>query len=132
MSVKYLKVKVKSLAEEARIIRHEEHAAKRQYRWAKDQQGAEAIYTEAHNTFWGLRQHRTYDVRNEARAAHIAYGYLRGLSYAVIETPDVPLNPKSQIFYRVLVLINKYGGKGLKDADLETWMNYEEQQRQAA
>lgn len=132
MSVKYLKVKVKSLAEEARIIRREEHAAKRQYRWAKNQQGAEEIYTEAHNTFWGLRHHRTYDVRNEARAAHIAYGYLRGLEYSMIETPEVPLNPNGFMCDRIVKLVNKYGKKSITNANLETWMNYEEQQRKAA
>lgn len=62
----FLKVKIKSLAEEARIIRREERKS-------------------ANTLRNRLHEHRTHDVRRESRAALIAYGYLGGKSLFVIE-----------------------------------------------
>lgn len=61
-----LRVKVKSLAEEARIIRREEH---RNWGTLRDE----------------LHLHRVGVVRREARAAHLAYGFIRGRSYSQME-----------------------------------------------
>lgn len=66
MSIKFLKVKVKSLAAEAAIIRLEESRARG------------ALRDE-------LRAHRQRDVRVEQRASQLAYGYLRGVPRAAIE-----------------------------------------------
>jgi hypothetical protein len=86
MSVRFLKVKVKSLAAEARIIRLEEGRSRGELRSQ-------------------LRFHRREDVRGEQRATQIAYGYLRGISYARIEP-----NPKSQPAWdRVRAMVKKYG-----------------------
>ena len=63
----YLKVKVKSLAEEAKIIRREEKRAK------------------LLSIRIGLREHRIGIVRHEARHSHLAYGFLRGRAYLEIE-----------------------------------------------
>jgi hypothetical protein len=63
----YLKVKIKSLAEEARIIRKETKRA-RSYTIKK-----------------GLDDHRKGAVRYEARHTHLAYGFLRGREYYQIE-----------------------------------------------
>ncbi len=61
-----LRVKVKSLAEEARIIRKEER-----------------------RTFGRLREllhhHRVWRVRMEARASHLAYGFIRGRTLEQME-----------------------------------------------
>lgn len=64
----YLKIKVMSLASEARIIRREEK------RWPgpSDQRT-------------GLHLHRIHAVRPESRAAHLAYGFLRGRAYRQME-----------------------------------------------
>lgn len=62
----FLKVKAKSLAEEARIIRKEERRAK----GLRDH----------------LRDHRTGVVRSEARATLLAYGFLRGRTLEQVET----------------------------------------------
>lgn len=61
----YLKVKLKSLAAEARIIRQEEARNK--------------------HMRLGLMAHRRDVVRPEARATHLAYSFLRGKRYADIE-----------------------------------------------
>lgn len=61
-----LKIKSKSLAEEARIIRKEE----------KRTNGT---------THDALHHHRVIKVRREARDTYIAYGFIRGTSYSSIE-----------------------------------------------
>lgn len=66
MSTKFLKVKIKSLAAEARIIRHEERKSRGQLR--ND-----------------LAAHRKGIVRREARHTQLAYGYLRNRPYRKLE-----------------------------------------------
>ena len=78
----FLKIKIMSLAAEARIIRHEEtrlvakarllDAAQKPDSWRR-RRAAE------------LHLHRVHNVRSEARSAHLAYGFLRGTPYASIE-----------------------------------------------
>lgn len=60
----FLKVKLKTLAEEARIIRHEE----RKY-FGMDR--------------WDLQHHRKTVVRDEARRTLIAYQFIRGRNWRV-------------------------------------------------
>ena len=134
----YLKVKIKSLAAEATIIHREERQynigargrtrLKRQLRRANDLTDAQRARIErrlqapsatAMQTFWGLRHHRTYDVRSESRAAQVAYGFLRGRTYQQVEgsaktSPD---------WKRVQRLVEKYGPKGQTDleAKLQAW-----------
>ena len=85
MSV-FLKVKVKSLAAEARIIRHEERKTRGQIRCS-------------------LHEHRVGTVRREARNTLLAYGYLRARSYAQMER-----SPKTQPAWdSVERMIKKYG-----------------------
>lgn len=91
MSRTYLKVKIKSLAAEARIIRHEE---------AKFPRGRRN-----HQVSEGLRQHRRHDVRNEARWAQLAYGFLRGRPYHVMEAKTY----SEPDWTRVAGLATKYG-----------------------
>lgn len=91
----YLKVKVKSLAEEAKIIRHEEHLAKCRERAAKERNKP------FNSPFWGLRLHRTQDVRNEARCAHLAYGFLLGRSYEQMEPKNFQMMGKPNKHGRV-------------------------------
>jgi len=101
MSVVYLKIKIMSLAAEATIIRRE------QSRWSKQ------------SDIWsGLRHHRIEDVRTEARAALLAYGFLRGRPYAALEAKtDCPPN-----WDRVLQLARKYGPNPKLAADfVKAW-----------
>lgn len=66
MSHVFLKIKLKSLAAEARIIRHEERKSDGDRRCK-------------------LHHHRVGEVRREARATHLAYGFLRGIPRLSIE-----------------------------------------------
>lgn len=85
-----LKIKLKSLAEESRIIRKEELRLKRAGR------GVE-IDT--------LRLHRHKVVREEARATHVAYGFLKGMSYDAVE-PSAKSKPN---WDKVVHMVKKYG-----------------------
>jgi hypothetical protein len=137
MSIKYLKVKIKSLAVEGTIIRKEEHKAKKQYRYLKPIAGKEKEYHEALGTFWGLRHHRISDVRNEARAAQWAYAYIRGKRFRQIENKSNIGQRNGNGYYfhhdigmyiipRVIKLVSKYGGKQVEREDIVKWLTFEE------
>lgn len=102
MSIVYLRVKIRSLAEEAKIIRSEERKISFE---VKERHPRRTLSTEKDPVFFGLRQHRVEDVRREARASLLAYGLLRGRVYEQIERschemPDIS---------RVRDLVQKYG-----------------------
>jgi hypothetical protein len=90
-----LRVKLKSLAAEALIIRHEER-----------------------RTFGSLREslyrHRMDVVRHEARHSHLAYGFIRGMKYEQMEaTCD-----RSPDWERVRQMLKKYGPKGMVEPSI--------------
>lgn len=87
LQLRQLKVKIKSLAAEARIIRLEEARSKNPFERMR------------------LSSHRTDDVRREARAAQLAYGFLRGREYNQIESP----NSSNVDWGRVQKLVEKFG-----------------------
>jgi hypothetical protein len=88
-----LRVKLKSLAEEARIIRREEH---RTYGPLRDE----------------LRLHRAGPLRWEARHTHIAYGLIRGRRYEQIE----PNAQKPFDKEKVAAMMRRYGSTEVKAA----------------
>lgn len=92
-----LRVKLKALGAEARIIRKEE---------ARVRVGV--LREELH-------LHRVLDVRKEARHAHLAYGLLRGRTYEQMErTARRPPD-----WRRVQSLCKKYGGEGFVKIDFQ-------------
>lgn len=132
----YLKIKIKSLAAEATMIHREErkhnpgHRARvraRRIITGKNVQGSPADdgARRSHaarilkrkptervmETFWGLRHHRTWNVRSESRHSHIAYGFLRGLPYNRIEAKT----KTSPDWSRVEALVRKYGEDDIRD-----------------
>jgi len=78
MSKEFLKINIKSLAAEAKIIRKDENKFKRlsKHDKNKNQDNDRQIWLEAH---------RTYTVRNESRSALLAYGYMKGIPYKKME-----------------------------------------------
>lgn len=99
-----LTIKIKSLAAEARIIRQHE---KKALAHARCRKGDEAAQRPFYDRYAGLHGHRTGVVRDAARSALLAYGYLRGRSYDQIEgssktTPSWPDVDK---------MVLRYGGK---------------------
>ncbi len=97
----FLKVKIKSLTDEAAIIRTEEGRTRCQEIWEE------------------LIRHRKWDVRNEARAAQLAYAFVRGRSYAQTESKC----HQQPNWGRVKKLIQKYG---LRRREFETSVDYEQ------
>jgi hypothetical protein len=124
MSVE-LKVKVKSLAEEARIIRKEEHKAKRSKRWHAERQQTEQAekYARLRNS---LYEHRLDVVRFECRAAELARAFIKGTPYRKVErnTHDGPYQ-MGRIQGRVQKLVNKYHDKAVTPSMIQQWMNTE-------
>lgn len=118
MSRVYLKIKIKSLAAEARIIRAEELRL-------RDRGGELPVHLRDVRS--GLHLHRVNDVRREARAAQIAYAFLRGVPLAALERPgsaEVPIK-------RVRELASRYGyfqdlpRKQARMAMLDRWVSGE-------
>ncbi len=115
----FLKVKIKSLAAESRIIRKETKKASQKS--IKD----------------GLYLHRIWVVRTEARSTYLAYGFLRGREYNQIER-IAHIEPD---WKRVLQMVSKYcvhkpwyslGGQAKKDKEVilerfDQWVKQGEQ-----
>jgi len=79
----HLKIKLKTLAAEARIIRKEESKALEAGRKGRSLDRDD--YERHYRAFWSLRHHRTGIVRSVARTNGLAYGFLRGHTYAQME-----------------------------------------------
>ena len=127
MSVE-LKIKSKHLAEEAKIIRFEEHkyrkqeASNRAYHYSTGMNGEYEWHEDiAARTWRNIRHHRVWDVRNEQRATFLARAYLAGQSYASIEANRKPENEytfQNFVVPRVVAMVAKYGKPFIHK---ETW-----------
>ncbi len=125
-----LKVKRSVLANESRYIRTQELKWKLKARKARDRQNA-AYHEISEGIRNSLFSHRKNIVRPEARMAHIANGYLRGLPYFAIEqkawvknfnhyTPDAFWNKLAEMVYR---FSDKTRTQLQIKADLFAWRN---------
>jgi hypothetical protein len=108
----HLRVKIKSLAAEAAIIRREEKRAKRQARRRLDhQQDAQSAWSE----FKSLEAHRKREVRSEQRCSLLAYGFLRGKPRIDIERPASELR-KGEL-EKAIGIANRFGAQGKETSD---------------
>lgn len=87
-----LKIKLKSLADEARIIRREEHL--RIGGWLRAE----------------LHWHRVGVVRRQARATHLAYGFLRGRKRSEMERTPMTDNDRAMMD-SIRKMAKQYGSK---------------------
>jgi hypothetical protein len=100
----YLRIKIKHLAVEPEIIR-KEHFKRRRH----------AVRHNYHYSKWlevRTRVHRLAHIRPEARAALLAYGFIRGKAYHRVELPkkkDGTINLRSMPIVRVAELVLRYG-----------------------
>lgn len=92
-----LRVKVKSLAVEAQIIRKEEQRARGQLRYE-------------------LELHRKFVVRKAARHAHLAYGFIRGLTLEQME----PTRKTDPDWETVRKMLKKYGPRNFVEPECMT------------
>lgn len=126
-----LKIKSKSLAEEASIIRKEEQRLKRRIEWHKNRQKDDS---EFRDTWHSINNHRRWDVRNEARATYLARAFIEGRSYNTVETPSKSWDHKQStlgvvqmtIIPKVYGMVNKYSGKKVELAEIKAWIEQPE------
>jgi len=88
-----LKIKLKSLADEARIIRREEHL--RVGGWLRTE----------------LHRHRVLVVRRHARATHLAYGFLLGRERSAMERAPITAEADRALTDSVRKMVKQYGNK---------------------
>jgi len=124
MSVE-LKVKVKSLAAEATIIRQEELKAKKSARWCREHQLSEQTAHYERNRA-SLYEHRIDIVRFECRAAELARAFIKGTPYRKVErstrSGDYIMG---RLHGRIQKLVNKYHDKAITPSMIQQWMNTE-------
>lgn len=126
-----MRVRVKELAQEAKYIRLEETKIKTSKLYNSDYtelpSDKQKVVSRMATDFWKLRSHRTVEVRNAARAAQLASGFLRGVPYKVIEPKTyTDVYKMNQIKKEVKRLATKFGGLGYGktyDEEVETWFN---------
>lgn len=120
-----LKVKAKSLGEESKIIRREEHKLRRQIKWHRDHQNHDKA-----DRLWRKRmdiaEHRRVDVRQESRATHLARAYIKGIPYRKVEaSTHSSVYDMAYIKGRVEKLVKKYGQKPVETSKIMQWFNTE-------
>jgi len=98
----YLRVKIKTLAAESQIIRKE------------------MLKFRTTNPYYErLHHHRVDELRKEARASLIAYGFLNGLAYSEIEESSY----EPPLWGRVKQIVTKFGEGNVNQlcVDLKEW-----------
>ena len=105
-----LKIKIKHLALEPAIIRKEERKLLKEAKWYRQQQETK----EAERILWDykdLLSHRKHSLKPEARAAQLAYAFLRGKPYASVEKPrdyEILKHTPLPFVARAIQLAHKY------------------------
>lgn len=112
-----MRVRIKELAQEAKFIRHEENKCLE----------ASSPFNKKGSEYKQLREHRVNNVRNAARAAQLAYAFLRGIPYKKIE-PKRKLDKEYTIQFLIKKdvkrLVNKFGSSdGDCSEAVERWFN---------
>ena len=115
--VAQLRVKIRTLADEARYIRREEQRAKGRRKLEKGGKVIPGEFRFRDDALrLSLRSHRTNEVRNEQRAALLAYAFVRGVPYLKVE-PRVDWSRygceatkrRDELWERVRSLVKKFG-----------------------
>ena len=114
-----LKIKAKHLAAEAKIIRFEENKYKERIKNTdKLEQKEKLTYT-----FQSLRNHRRFDVKNEARATHLARAFIKGVSYSSVERKRLDdYHFRVWILPRIHMMAMKYGNRKTTIEDIKSWV----------
>lgn len=121
MKLVELKIKSKSLAAEAKIIRSEENKLENRIADLSDlQKSTEQLQF----TRQSLHNHRVLDVRYAARATYLARAYLKNKPYKSVELgrrKDMEVIYNSEIVPSVVKMVYKYGGKPVSPDELKNW-----------
>jgi len=121
-----LKIKAKSLAVEAQIIRREELKLKRTANWYTEHQQAEEGAACARKR-QDLYEHRIGIVRRESRATQLARSFIKGHAYCTIER-NTRLDPytRGKLIGRVHKLLMKYHDKTITADAVTEWFDTED------
>lgn len=123
----YLKIKCTSLAAEAKLIRKDENkrlqnAANARSKARENIKLTPNVYDkheEYHlRVYEGLKNHRVKDIRLEARAANVAYGFLKGKKYRDIER----ISYTQPDWEKVRFLVQSYGEDTDRMDKFEVWL----------
>lgn len=117
-----LQIKLAHIGMEPAIIRKHEKRIKRRIARlkAKGANDLTADYRKLHN----LQSHRRWEVRNAARATHLALGYLKGVSYKAMEQKTCERKRDLYIVPDVVRMIRKYGVEpGFDREKLQEWFD---------
>lgn len=102
--IRKLRINVKSLAAEARFNRIEKHKASKG--WIK----------------WDLDHHRTGPLRHEARITQLAYAFVRGVPYRVVENKVKDPSELEYVRQRVKQKLQRFGFS-VTDSETKKWFN---------
>ena len=122
----FLKIKIKSLAAEAKIIRKEalkvRASGRRLSALKKLGHDVQEDWIENHYaSFRELEAHRKWDVREESRASGIAYAFVRGKDYARMEAANSSPAP----WETAKRLAKKYGPNIVENENFDTrWTKF--------
>lgn len=144
----HLKVKIKSLADEARIIKAEERRLKPKplkpglrkrlstvlaqndldvHERASLKRRARKPTANQVAGFWSCRDHRLNVVRPEARRTLVAYGFMRGLDYLRIENPRPENKLTNDDWGAIKSMVVRHAPRAVKDrvaveSKFDIWM----------
>lgn len=110
-----LRIKIISLADEARHIRRWENRLKKAARGRGTGENPER--PELKEAFWSLREHRQCVVSTEARYSILAHGFLRGKPYKVLEQRRY----SDPYWVRVEEIARKFGGNAYDKDAFTAW-----------
>ena len=111
-------MRIKELAQEARFIRFEE---------SKIKSKRKIVLSDPE--FWNLRDHRTHNVRDAARAIQLSYGFMRGVPYRRIEKPTKSLSyweirKWDKIVKEIKRLATKFSFQKINfDDEIDNWLS---------
>ena len=122
MKTIFLKVKIKTLMLEAKVIRIEESRAyiNRHARKRARRNNEKVRAPGDRDLYLALREHRTGVVRQEARASQLAYGFLRGNAYRTIEGPTTR-NPVDKA--KVARMVGRFNNKINAEVLVNEWLD---------
>lgn len=112
----HLKIKVKTLAAESRFIRQEELKHRNAARKARSKERWQ-VARRLETAHWWLYTHRIHTVQPAARTNLLAYGFLRGRSYAEMEA-KARVEPN---WKEIRKIVERFDGN---TADFETWLRF--------
>lgn len=114
-----LRIKLAHIGMEPAIIRKHEKRIKARIAHIKAKGGndTQTSYSELHK----LQHHRRWDVRNAARATHLACGFIKGIPYSAMESKTDVGKRRLYIAPAVVKMVRKYHDPEFTKEQLDDW-----------